>query len=148
MEIASLDGSVAVYVNNKGDAQKNLGVIRLSGDAKIFISKNYIWKTDCHLDGHTLSFGGPSGSVFLHRSGGMCSAGRIVVDKIRFLLRGSSVFQGDSGSVLETVNKATVEASAGGVVRTLRFDVSGEHARRGIRCPLPASGSFKWVFQD
>lgn len=108
MEIASLDGSVAVYVNNIGDAQKNLGEIRLSGDARIFISKNYIWKTDCHLDGHTLSFGGTSGSVFLHRSGGMCSAGRIVVDKIRFLLRGSSVFQGDSGSVLETVNKATV----------------------------------------
>jgi len=108
MEIASLNGSVAVYVNNKGDAQKNLGEIRLSGDARIFISKNYIWKTDCHLGGHTLSFGGTSGSVFLHRSGGMCSAGRIVVDKIRFLLRGSSVFQGDSGSVLETVNKATV----------------------------------------
>jgi hypothetical protein len=34
---------------------------------------------------------------------------------------------------------ATVESSADGAVRTLRFDVRGEHARRGIRCLLPAS---------
>ena len=108
MEIASLDGSVAVYVNNKGDAQKNLGVLRLSRDARVFFSKSYIWKTDCDLGGHTLSLNGSSGNVFLHRSGGTCSAGKIVVDKIRFLLRGGSVFQGDSGSVLETVNKATI----------------------------------------
>ena len=34
---------------------------------------------------------------------------------------------------------AAIESAADGTVRTLRFDVRGEHSRRGIRCLLPAS---------
>ncbi|MBR3821281.1 MAG: hypothetical protein IKJ37_06630, partial [Kiritimatiellae bacterium] len=41
MEIASLDGSVAVYIKNKSNNKKNLGTLKLVDDATVYFANHY-----------------------------------------------------------------------------------------------------------
>lgn len=107
MEIASRDGSIAIYLDNKENNRLNLGVLRLAGDAKIYFSSDYVWGTDCNLDGNTLTVAGDTANVFLHRTG-RTTSGSLVADRIRVLLRGQATFEGGSACSLATRNAASL----------------------------------------
>ena len=107
MEIASRDGSIAIYLDNKENNRLNLGVLRLAGDAKVYFSADYVWGTDCNLDGNTLTVAGGTANVFLHRTG-RTTSGNLVADRIRVLLRGQATFEGGSACSLATQNAASL----------------------------------------
>ena len=130
MEIASQNGSTAIYLNNKSDNEKNLGSVKLTADAKIHFANQYSFNSGktCDLDGHTITFKSSGPSVYLWLSG-TYTAGNIVADNIRCFLRGSATFQGDASNTftLGTSAVASFFQFSGSIPWTLKPNATGSN---------------------
>ena len=103
MEIASLDGSVAVYVKNKSGNTKNLGTLKLVDDATVYFANHYGQGAKLgrvhDLDGHTLTLRGNFLSTRMYFDDTF-TAGNFVVDKSRFILSEGFTSQGNSENTI------------------------------------------------
>ena len=97
MEIASEGNSIAIYLNNNKTNKLNLGQIKLTSDAKIYIENQYELRNDVDLAGHTLTLSsrGPGTYLWLYKK---FTAGHIVAEKIRCFLSSNVSFEGDAGN--------------------------------------------------
>ena len=145
MEIASLDGSTAIYLDNKSENSKNLGSVKLTGDAKIYCTKQYKFNigNTCDLHGYTLTFKSSGLSIYLWLYGTF-TAGDIVADNIRCFLSGGATFQGDADNTFTLGTSAvasffqfsgsmpwTLKPNANGVTLEIRYK-DGLSAERNI----------------
>lgn len=145
MEIASQNGSTAIYLDNKSENSKNLGSVKLTGDAKIYCTKQYKFNigNTCDLDGYTLTFKSSGNSIYLWLYGTF-TAGDIVADNIRCFLSGGATFQGDADNTFTLGTSAvasffqfsgsmpwTLKPNANGVTLEIRYK-DGLSAERNI----------------
>ena len=111
MEIASLDGSVAVYVKNKSNNKKNLGTLKLVDDATVYFANHYGQGANLgrihDLDGHTLTLRGNFVTTRMYFDDTF-TAGNFVVDKSRFILSNGFTSQGNSENTIRLENGGKV----------------------------------------
>ncbi|MBQ9741728.1 MAG: hypothetical protein IJV91_12430, partial [Kiritimatiellae bacterium] len=111
MEIASLNGSVAVYVKNKSNNKKNLGTLKLVDDATVYFANHYGQGANLgrihDLDGHTLTLRGNFVTTRMYFDDTF-TAGNFVVDKSRFILSNGFTSQGNSENTIRLENGGKV----------------------------------------
>ncbi|MBR3823137.1 MAG: hypothetical protein IKJ37_16145, partial [Kiritimatiellae bacterium] len=111
MEIASLNGSVAVYVKNKSSNKKNLGTLKLVDDATVYFANHYGQGANLgrihDLDGHTLTLRGNFVTTRMYFDDTF-TAGNFVVDKSRFILSNGFTSQGNSENTIRLENGGKV----------------------------------------
>ena len=111
MELASLDGSVAVYIKNKNGNKKNLGTLKLVDDATVYFANHYGQGANLgrihDLDGHTLTLRGNFLSTRMYFDDTF-TAGNFVVDKSRFILSNGFTSQGNSENTIRLENGGKV----------------------------------------